>query len=144
MTRIPKALQPYIDSAYPDHVCVVGRCMPDGYAQITPRGSVQVYDDDHLSIWERGSGSTSVPLHDGTPLTIYFRNAGLRSSILPIGGIARFYGVAEIHKTGPIYEKVWERLIEPERERDPEQKGFAVLIKVERAEDLVGRPLNPG
>jgi hypothetical protein len=31
--------------------------------------------------------------------------------------------------------------IRAERQRDPERKGFAVLIKVERAEDLRGQPL---
>jgi len=31
--------------------------------------------------------------------------------------------------------------VQPERERDPGRKGFAVLIKVERAEDLDGQVL---
>ena len=39
------------------------------------------------------------------------------------------------------YWKLWDRLIEPAKERDPEKKGFAVLIKIERAEDLLGQPL---
>jgi hypothetical protein len=36
---------------------------------------------------------------------------------------------------------VWRRLIQPEKDRDPEKRGFAVLIKIERAEDLDGAPL---
>jgi len=36
---------------------------------------------------------------------------------------------------------VWRRLVQPEKDRDPEKKGFAVLIKIERAEDLDGQPL---
>jgi hypothetical protein len=35
---------------------------------------------------------------------------------------------------GPVYEEVWKRLVQPEKDRDPEKKGFAVLITVERAE----------
>jgi hypothetical protein len=31
--------------------------------------------------------------------------------------------------------------VQPEKDRDPDKKGFAVLIKVERAEDLDGQPL---
>jgi hypothetical protein len=31
--------------------------------------------------------------------------------------------------------------VQPEKDRDPEKKGFAVLIKIERAEDLNGAPL---
>ena len=31
--------------------------------------------------------------------------------------------------------------MQPEKDRDPEKKGFAVLIKIERSEDLDGMPL---
>ena len=35
-----------------------------------------------------------------------------------------------------MYDKIWKQLIQPEKDRDPEKKGFAVSIKVDRAEDL--------
>jgi hypothetical protein len=44
-------------------------------------------------------------------------------------------------KSGPAYEEVWQRLVQPEKDRDPDKKGYAVLIAVERAEDLDGQPL---
>jgi hypothetical protein len=142
MAAIPKALQPHINAAFPNHVCLVGTVLPNGFAQITPRGSTQVYDDQHISLWERGRGTTNVQLVDGAKVTVFFMNFELRASgLLPIGGIARFYGTASVHKSGPVYEKVWQRLIEPERQWDPDKKGWAVLIKVERAEDLLGQPL---
>jgi hypothetical protein len=143
MARIPKALQPHIDAAFPGHVCLLGSVQPDGYAQITPRGSVQVYDDEHISLWERGRGSTTAHTEDGTKLTVYYGNFALMNEgILPVAGIARFYGTATIYTSGPVYDKVWERLIQPEKDRDPEKKGHAVLIKIERAEDLLGQPLS--
>jgi hypothetical protein len=40
-----------------------------------------------------------------------------------------------------MYDKVWTQLIQPEKDRDPEKKGFAVTIAVERAEDLGGAAL---
>jgi predicted pyridoxine 5'-phosphate oxidase superfamily flavin-nucleotide-binding protein len=142
MAKIPKVLQPHIDTAFPTHVCLVGSVLPDGFAQVTPRGGTIVFDDEHLALWERGKGSTAANLRDGTKLTVYFRKPQLRESgILPKGGIARFYGTARIHRAGPVYEEVWERLIQPEKDRDPEKKGFAVLIAVDRAEDLDGAPL---
>ena len=142
MGAIPKKIQPHIDAAFPQHVCLVGSVQPDGYAQITPRGSTQVYDDDHISLWERGRGSTTGAMTDGTRLTVYYQNFELmQSGVLPIAGIARLYGKAEIHRSGPVYDKVWERLIQPEKDRDPDKGGFAVLIKVERAEDLLGQPI---
>ncbi len=142
MATIPKKVQPHIDSAFPAHVCTVGSVLPDGYAQITPRGSVQVYDDNHISLWERGRGTTTGAMEDGTKLTVFLMNFDLmHSGVLPIAGIARLYGVASVHKAGPVYDKVWERLIEPEKGRDPDKKGFAVLIKIERTEDLLGQPI---
>ena len=142
MAKIPKLLQPHIDSAFPAHVCLVGSVLPSGFAQITPRGGTMVFDDEHIALWERGKGSTSANLKDGTALTVFFRKPQLREEgILPKGGIARFYGRAKIHKSGPVYDKVWERLVKPEKDRDPNKAGFAVLIKIERAEDLDGEPL---
>jgi hypothetical protein len=142
MAVIPKTLQPHINSAFPNDVCLIGTALPNGFAQITPRGSTQVFDDSHFSLWERGKGSTADNFADGTKVTIYFRKPQLRADgILPKGGIARFYGTAKLHKSGPLYEQVWTRLIQPEKDRDPDKKGFAVLIEVERAEELDGMPL---
>ena len=142
MATIPKTLQPHINTAFPDHVCLVGTVLPNGYAQITPRGSTMVFDDDHIALWERGKGSTTASLQDGTKVTVYFRKPQLRADgVLPKGGIARFYGTAKVVKSGAAYEDVWRRLVQPEKDRDPDKKGYAVLIKVERAEDLDGMAL---
>jgi hypothetical protein len=142
LAKIPKTLQPHINTAFPEHVCLVGSVQPDGFAQITPRGSTMAFDDEHIALWERGKGSTSGSLADGRKLTVYFRKPQLRTDgILPKGGIARFYGTAKIHRSGPVYEEVWRRLVQPEKDRDPNKAGFAVLIRIERAEDLDGAPL---
>ena len=142
VAAIPKVLHEHINTAFPAHVCLVGTVLPNGFAQVTPRGSAAVFDDDHFSIWERGRGSTNASLADGSKVTIFFRKPPLRESgLLPRGGIARFYGTAKIHKSGPVYDEIWNRLIEPEKKGDPEKKGFGVLIKIERAEDLGGNAL---
>jgi hypothetical protein len=142
MAKIPKSLQQHINTAFPANVCLVGSVLPSGFAQVTPRGGTMVYDDEHIALWERGRGSTNAALADGTPLTVYFRKPQLREEgLLPKGGIARFYGRAKLHKSGPVYEEVWRRLVQPEKDRDPDKKGFAVLIEIERAEDLDSQPL---
>ena len=142
MAKIPKILQPHIDSAFPANVCLIGSVLPSGFAQVTPRGSTMVYDDEHIALWERGKGSTNANLGDGSKLTVFFRKPQLREEgVLPKGGIARFYGTARVHRSGPVYEEVWRRLIQPEKDRDPQKQGFAVLIAIERAEDLDGEPL---
>ncbi len=144
MSRIPRALHEHINAAFPANVCLVATVLPDGFAQVSPRGSTMVVDDEHLGLWERGRGSTSATLANGTKVTVFFRKPQLRESgVLPKGGIARFYGTAEIHRSGPVYEEIWRRLVQPEKDRDPDKKGFAVLIRVQRAEDLEGKPLDP-
>ena len=142
MGTIPKVLHEHIDTAFPANVCLVATVLPSGFAQVSPRGSAMVYDDDHLALWERGKGSTNANLKDGSKVTVFLRKPDLRESgLLPKGGIARFYGTARIHRSGAEYEEVWRRLVKPEKDRDPDKKGFAVLIKVDRAEDLDGQPL---
>ncbi len=140
MTIIPKKIWPIIDNAFPTHTCLIGTVLGNGFAQITPRGSAQVYDDEHISIWERGRGTTTALMSDGTNVTVFYFNLGARD-VLPIGGIARLYGTATVHKSGPVYDKVWDRLIEPEKKSDPEKKGWAVLVKIDRIEDLLGQPI---
>ena len=143
MARIPKALHEHINTAFPVNVCLVATVLSNGFAQVTPRGSTMVFDDEHLALWERGRGTTNAALEDGSKVTVFFRKPQLRESgIPPKGGIARFYGTATLHKSGPIYDEIWARLIQPEKDRDPEMKGFGVLIKVERAEDLGGASLD--
>ena len=143
MASIPKVLHEHINTAFSTgNVCLIGTVLSDGYAQVTPRGSTMVFDDEHFATWERGRGSTSGHLSDGSKVTVFFRKPELRQSgVLPRGGIARFYGMAEIHHSGPIYDQIWERLIQPEKNNDPEKKGYGVLIRIERSEDLAGSPL---
>ena len=139
---IPKVLHEHINTAFPANVTLVGVVQPNGYAQISPRGSTMVYDEQHLALWERGKGSTNKLLQEGTKVTVFLRKPQLREAgILPKGGVARFYGIARLHKSGEVYDRVWERLVQPEKDRDPEKKGYAVLIRIERAEDLDGQPL---
>ena len=142
MAKIPNSLREHIDTAFPANVVLVASALPNGYAQVSPRGSAQVFDDEHLSLWERGRGSTNAALKDGSKLTFYLRKSQLRENgMLPKGGVARFFGTATIHKSGAVYDEIWQRLIQPEKDRDPQKKGFAVLVKIDRAEDLDGEAL---
>src|ERR671934_2783339 len=126
MAKIPKVLHEHINTAFPANVCLVATVLPNGFAQVSPRGSTMVYDDDNLALWERGKGSTNANLQDGAKVTVFFRKPPLREAgLLPKGGLARFYGTAKLYKSGAVYEEVWERLVQPEKERDPQKKGFA-------------------
>src|ERR1700675_994477 len=89
MAKIPKILHTHIDTAFPANVCLLGSVLPNGFAQVTPRGGTMVFDDEHIGLWERGTGSTADNMKDGTKLTIYFRKLALREEgVLPRGGTA--------------------------------------------------------
>ena len=110
LAKIPQVLHEHINTAYPANVCLIGTVLPNGFAQITPRGSTMVFDDEHIALWERGKGTTTENLTDGTPVTIFMRKPALRETgILPKGGILRLYGRAKIHKSGAVYEEIWNR-----------------------------------
>lgn len=147
MAKIPAALHTHINAAFPQNVCLIGQIRPDGFPNASPRGSAQVFDDATLAFWNRGGRAAGDALKDGDPLSMYFRNPALSAvarggdGLLPAGGIARFYGRAEVHRSGPAYEQVWTNMVQQERDADKDKKGFAVLIRVEKAEDLLGRPL---
>ncbi|TDI67346.1 MAG: hypothetical protein E2O90_02745 [Alphaproteobacteria bacterium] len=145
MGKIPEVLNRHILDAYPDNVCLVATSQPDGYCQVSPRGSVHVYDQDTLGYWDRGSGTTHDAVQTGAKVTIFFRNGAIGGGgkgLLPAGGVARFYGIAEVHaEDDDVREKVWNGMIAHERERDPEKKGRAVLVRIEKAEQLDHKPL---
>ncbi|MED5580198.1 MAG: hypothetical protein VX794_09235 [Nitrospinota bacterium] len=142
MVKIPEGLKGPINNAYPKNVCLVGTVQPDGWSQISPKGSVCVYKEESLVYWDRGSGSTFDAVTDGTKVMIFFRSPEMREKgILPMGGIARFYGRASVFSEGPIREEVWNLMVQPERDHDPDKKGRAVVVKIERSEDLSGDPL---
>ena len=87
-----------------------------------------------------GRGRTHDSVTDGTKVTVFFRDQGVRD-LLPAGAIARFYGSASTHLDDDVREKVWEMMIQIEGDRDPDKKGSAVLVAVERAETLARQPL---
>src|SRR5262245_10915259 len=85
LARIPKVLHEHINTAFPINVCLVATVLPNGFAQVTPRGSTMVFDDEHLALWERGRGTTNRNLKDGTQVTVFFRKSELRQG----GGLTK-------------------------------------------------------
>jgi hypothetical protein len=56
-------------------------------------------------------------------------------------GILRFYGTAELHESGPIRDAIFAKLLKREQEHDGADTGIGVLIRIERAADVRGKPL---
>ncbi len=58
MAKIPEFIWEPLNSAFPANVALIGTPMPDGFVQISPRGSILVYDDETIAFWSRGHGHT--------------------------------------------------------------------------------------
>lgn len=141
MSKVPEPLRQHINTAYPDHCCLVGTVSADGDPQISPKGSVVVLDGDTMAFWERAMRGAWENLQANPRVTIWYRQPALRESVLPASGAARFWGSAEIVAEGDLREKVWATMCQAERDRDPEKKGVAVIVRLDRAEHLNAKPL---
>jgi predicted pyridoxine 5'-phosphate oxidase superfamily flavin-nucleotide-binding protein len=115
-------------------VPLVGTASKDGWPQISPKGSVMVYDQETLAYWERSKRSAMDNLAENPKVVIYYNNSATRTRW-------RFYGTATIHETGTIRDDVMSKTIQAELDRDPERTGVAVLVKIDKVGELSGNIL---
>lgn len=88
------------------------------------KGSFMVWDDDHLAYWERGLNETLAAIRVNPRVAVLLRPKGAPPM--------RFYGAARVIEDPEQREAIYQRVIPEEQARDPEQKGFGVLIRVDR------------
>jgi hypothetical protein len=106
--------------------CLVGTAGEDGEPDVAIRGSMMVFDKDHLAFWERSRLESLENLRYNPKICVFFRNSQIR------GQAWRFYGEAELHEDGDMRQKIMDRVIQVELDADPERKGYGVLIRVDR------------
>jgi predicted pyridoxine 5'-phosphate oxidase superfamily flavin-nucleotide-binding protein len=133
-----------IFNAHKDHcVCMLATVGDDG-PNISPKGSMIIYDDEHLAYWERSKKATLKNVQNDARVVVMYSNKALAEGgglDLP-GGIIRFFGTAEIHQRGEFRDKVRTMLQEREIDHEGAEEGFAVLIKLSRAVDMRGNSLS--
>jgi pyridoxamine 5'-phosphate oxidase-like protein len=117
--------------------CLVGTSTKDGRPQISPKGSVALFDPETLSFWERSFRSSYGAIEENPQVVVYMRNPK-RKEIPHRGAALRFHGVARIATSDAERERAWQLSSKGEQERDPERKGVAILIRVDLIEDLAG------
>jgi hypothetical protein len=94
---------------------MLGTTRPDG-PNLSPKGSMIVLDDDRLAFWARGE--------IGFP-----------------GGIMRSYGTAEIIERGAERDRIRTLLQPREIDHDGAEEGYAVMITLDRAENIRGESI---
>jgi len=138
MIKLTDQIRTLLNSALADGTpCLLGTSTRDGHPQISPKGSIVVFDDDRLCYWERSNRSALKRLEENPHVAVFYRNAAKAGSAFR-AGVIRFYGDAQLLSSGADRDKVWELIPEAERKPDPEKKGTAVLVKLASVEELSG------
>jgi len=115
-----------LDNALVDRSpCLVATASAEGVPDVSYRGSVMVFDNEHLAFWERAKGETLSNLEENPHVCVLYRNAETR-----LGW--RFYGGAEVLRDGPRRAQIMERVNQFELAQDAERTGYAILIRVDR------------
>ena len=136
-TKVRDLIRAAWDDGYP---CLVATNGPDG-PNISPKGSMVVYDDNHLAYWERSKRQALVNLgHDKRICVMYANFKAQRDGVLE-SGFLRFWGTAELHESGPIHDAIFKLLLPREQTHVGADTGIGVLVKIARAEDVRGKPL---
>jgi hypothetical protein len=139
--RISQKVRDLILSAWDDgSPCLVATQGPNG-PNISPKGSMFVFDDDHLAYWERSKNQALANVgHDKRVCVMYANFKAQREGILE-SGFLRFYGAVELHESGPTRDAIFKRLLPREQTHVGADTGIGVLVKIERAADVRGKLL---
>ena len=125
----------HIDNSHLNSMsCFVATASSEGEPDLGPKGSMMVFDDQSLAFWERSLRITLKNLEENPRIVVFYRN--------PQEAINwRFHGVATIYTDDSIRDEVMARTITVELERDPERKGVAVVIRVDKIMNAAGEVL---
>jgi hypothetical protein len=125
------------DDGCPCLVATVGPLGPN----ITPKGSMIVYDDAHLAWWERSKkGAYDNLAHDARVCIMYANMKAQRDKVMD-SGFLRFYGKVELIESGPVHAKIFSMLLPREQTHVGADTGLAAVVRIENAIDARGKDL---
>ena len=96
-----------------------------GMPDLAYKGSIMVLDQDHLAFWERAHGTTLSNLRENPQASLIYFNPQARL-------MWKFFGVSELLTSGARRMEVLSKSPQVELDRDPERKGVAVVIRVDK------------
>ncbi len=98
----------------------------DGQPDVALKGSLMVWDAEHLAWWERGRAETEAAVRTNPRVAVMVRNVTRDRRTL------RFYGEARIVDDAELRERIWGRVVQIEKDTDPDKQGVAILVRVDR------------
>ena len=103
---------------------------PEGKPVLSFRGSVQTYSDDQLGLWARHSqGGTLEAIAANPNVVLVYRS--------PTTPVLQFHGRARIANDAAERKRVFENAPEREQAADPERKGAAIIVDLDRVEGVL-------
>jgi len=114
------------------HLCFAATVTPDGKPNLSPKGTIRVWDDDHLYFLDIASPRTRANLQHNPYIELNVVEQRSRRGY-------RFFGQATVHHDDGVFHGATNRVFGEEQATYP--VSGVVLIAVERAEDLDGAPL---
>lgn len=102
----------------------------DGRPVASFRGSVQVYSDDQFGFWARNAHGGTLDAIRANPNVVLV----YRSATTPV---LQFHGRARIASDEGERKRVFESAPEREQAADPERKGAAVIVDLDRVEGVL-------
>lgn len=115
-----------IDNARTDNNSAVVASAKDGYPDLGLKGSVMVWDRDHLAWWERTLRETYAAIQANPHVAVLVRNPARDRRTI------RLYGDASVVTDADLRERIWNRVVQVEKDMDKEKKGTGVLVRVDR------------
>ncbi len=115
----------------------VATVCPDGTPNLSPKGTTTVWDDDHLVFADIRSPRTVANLRTNPAVEVNVVDPIVRKGY-------RFKGRATVHAGDDVYSEALGRLEALGYDASPERVRAIVLIRVERAAELVSPAYDGG
>ncbi len=115
-----------LNNSFSDRKIVqVGSASPSGTPDIAYKGSAMAWDGEHIAFWERALGTTYSNLKANPQCVLLYTNFEERK-------FWKFTGMAEVLDSGEVRDAVMARTVQAELDRDPERKGAAVVVRIDK------------
>ena len=136
MISISDQMKELIDNALANgSPCILATASADGEPDIGYKGSMMVFDNESLAYWERTKRVHMKNVKENPRVIVLFRDAKTKAAW-------RFHGTATMHESGPIRDQVMARTVKDELDKDPERKGAAVVIRLDKITNMGGHVLS--
>ena len=136
MISISDQMKELVDNALANgSPCILATVSAEGEPDIGYKGSMMVFDNDSLAYWERTKRVHMKNVKENPRVVVLFRDAKTKAAW-------RFHGTATLHESGAIRDQVMARTVKDELDKDPERKGAAVVIRLDKITNMGGQVLS--